>query len=144
MLAVGRSAVVAARAVIGYAGVIVGTGTPGNGVMALFAGPAVGGDVRWRQAGGDGAVVTADTGAPYGRVIDTADAGPAQSRVTGFTAAVGSNMLRILAGGDGSVVAGAAIAGNIAVIENRMPPVHGGMTVIALIVTRHVCGCLTL
>ena len=100
--------------------------------------------MRGCQAGGDDAVVTADAGTPYRRVIDTADTGPAHGGVAGLAAAIGGDMLRVLTRGDGTVVAGAAITGDIAVIENRMAPIHGGMAVVALIITRYVCGCLTL
>ena len=112
--------------------------------MAIFTGPAVDGDMRGRQASGYNAVVTADTGTPHCRVIDPTYAGPAHGGVAGFAAAVRSDVLRVLARRNGTVVTGAAIAGDVAVIEHRMSPIHSGMAVVALIVTRYVSGCLTL
>ena len=87
--------------------------------------------------------MTADTGTPYGRVIDTADAGPAHGGVAGLATVVGGDMSGILTRCDRSVMTGIAITGDITMVENRMTPVHGGMAIIALIVTWHVSGCLT-
>ena len=144
MLACGGCAVVAARTIVGYAGMVVSAGAPGYGVVAIFAGSTVSGDMRWRHAGGDGAIMTTDAGTPYRCVIDTADAGPAHGGVAGFAAVVRSDMQRILTRRNGSVMARAAITGDITMIKDRMTPVNGGMAVIALIVTRYVSGRLTL
>jgi hypothetical protein len=86
--------------------------------------------------------MTADTSASHRCVINPSYAGPAQGGVAGFTTVVRSNVVRVFTRRDRTVVTTAAIAGDIAVIENRMTPIHGRVAVVALVVTRHVIGCL--
>lgn len=65
--------------------IIVG-GTPGDGVVTLLAGPAVGGDMRSRHARCNCPVVTAGAGTNDGGVVDPTDSIPTESGMTEFAA----------------------------------------------------------
>ncbi len=102
--------------------------------MAILAGSAVGRDMRGRLTGCRYPIVTTDAGTKHCRVVDTADPGPTEGGVTQSATVASLNMAWILTDADGAIVAIAAVAGDITVIETGMPPVGAGVAIIALIV----------
>ena len=135
-----RHPVVTTRAVACDAGMVIGTGAPGNGVVAVIAGSAIGGKVRCRHTGRDGAVVTADAGTDDCGVVYPANPVPTECGVTKFATVIGEDMGGILAHRRAAVMAIGAIAGDVAVIETRIAPSGDGVAVIALIAALYMVG----
>ena len=139
VLAGGFGAVVTAGTIAGDVAVVEHCAAPAVGGMAVIT--AVGaGDVRWMLADGGGAVVTGEAGTDDIRMIDTHNRDPAGVAVTVFADAVGLDMGGVLAGSVRAVVAAGAIAGDVAVVEDRAAPAAGVMAVVAAVVTGDMVG----
>ena len=83
-----RGAVMATRTVARYVGVVIGTGTPGDRVMAILALSAIGRDMVGRQTRGGNTIVAIVAGAYHGLMVDPADSCPAECGVTEITGVV--------------------------------------------------------
>lgn len=85
MLAACRRAIMATGAVTADSRVVIGAGTPRDGIVAIITALTIGGDMRSRQASGDDTVMTTGTGSNHCSMIDADDVAPTEGRVTELT-----------------------------------------------------------
>ncbi len=118
------SAVVAAEAIVGYAGMAERCRPPRVARVAGLAG-VVRRDMGHALAGGRRAIVTTETASRDLRVIDSSDRPPGDDTMAALTGIARIDVRRVLAGGRGAVVAAGAITGDAGVIKVRGLPGSG-------------------
>ena len=99
-------------------------------------------EVIARCARGLCAIVAIRTGSQHVVVVHPDHGNPGRGTVAVLTQVVGLDVLGVLSGGGGAVVAAGAVAGHVAVIERRTRPAVGGVTVVAGVAAGDMVGGL--